>query len=307
MVTPSCPEVQTCHMRSNRAIATFASVLASVVGLSACAASTGGGTVAVFTPVHSAGASALAADVAVLTKRLRVIGNSSDRASVSGSSVVITGAKLKVPAADLAQTGQFHIRPVLCGGPAYSPSASDKVALGPLPSCGAYATTAANLSVDTNTGEPDRNIPPDPAFASYPSTQNDNPQKVVLLPDDPAAGAQQYPRFVLGPATRGDTDIAKASSLFDTSIGQWAVAYTLTPSGSRAWDRIARAGFHEYLAFDLDGLVETAPLIQPNQYVFTSFDGRGEISGNFNALSARALAAVIASGPLVAPLRPSAE
>jgi hypothetical protein len=292
-------------MGSNRVFAISVSVLASALVLSACAASTGGPTVAVFTPVRRASSGALAADVAVLTKRLQVVGNSSDRASVNGSSVVITGAKLKVPPDDLARTGHFYIRPVLCGAAAYSPSASHKIVPGPLPSCGRYATTAESLSVNTTTGQPANDIPPDPAFASYPSTQHDNPRNVVLLPDDPAAGAQQYSRFVVGPATSGATAIAKASGLFDSSIGQWAVAYTLTASGARAWDRIAQASFHEYLAFDLDGLVETAPLIQPQQSVYTSFEGRGEISGSFNAVSAKALAAVLVAGPLVAPLRSS--
>jgi hypothetical protein len=297
--------VQTGHMRAARAIAIFASVLVSAIGLSACAASAGGPTVAVFAPVHSVGASVLAADAAVLTKRLRIIRNASDRVSVSGSSVVITGTKLKIPAADLIPTGQFYIRPVLCGAPAYSPSASPKAARGPLPSCGPDATTATNLSVNTTTGQPSHDIPPAPAFASYPSTQNDNPRNVVLLPDDPVAGAQQYPRFVLGHAALGTTAIATASAVLDTTIDQWVVTYNLTPAGARAWDRVARANFHEYVALDLDGLVESAPLIQPNQDVFTSFGGRGEISGDFTPVSARSLAAVIASGPLVVPLRPS--
>jgi preprotein translocase subunit SecD len=125
----------------------------------------------------------------------------------------------------------------------------------------------------------------------------------VLLPTDPKAGAQQYARFVLGKASLDASAIASASALFDNSIDAWAVTYTLTPSGSRAWDQVAEANFHQYVALDLDGLVMSAPLIQPNQSSFTSFDGRGEISGNFNAVSAKALAAVLASGPLVAPLR----
>ena len=46
---------------------------------------------------------------------------------------------------------------------------------GPLPSCGQYATTAANLAVNTTTGEPANNIPPNPAFAPYPIDQERRP------------------------------------------------------------------------------------------------------------------------------------
>ena len=54
--------------------------------------------------------------------------------------------------------------------------------------------------MNTSTGEPSNNIPPDPAFAPYPSTTGGRLRnEPVLLPSDPLAGAQQYARFVLGP------------------------------------------------------------------------------------------------------------
>ncbi len=102
----------------------------------------------------------------------------------------------------------------------------------------------------------------------------------------------------------GATAVASASALFDTTIDAWAVSYALTPSGSRAWDQVVQANFHQHLAVDVDGLVESAPLIPPDQSVFSSFGGKGEISGNLTAASAKALAAMLASGSLVAPLHP---
>ncbi len=238
-----------------------------------------------------------------LTRRLQAVGQSSDTATLRGTEVIVTGTQLKIPAGDLAKTGHFYIRPVLCGAPIYSPPANTKSPpSGQLPSCGQDATTAANLAVNVNSGQPANNIPANPASGPYQSTANDNPKKKVLLPDDPAAGAQQYSRFVLAKASLGATAIASASALFDTSIDAWAVSYTLTPSGARSWDQVAKANFHQYVALDLDGLVESAPLIQPNQVVFTSFGGKGEISGNFTAASAKTLAALLGSGPLAAPL-----
>ena len=53
---------------------------------------------------------------------------------------------------------------------------------------------------------------------------------------------------------------------------------------------MAQENFHQYVAIDLDGLVESAPLIQPNQASFTSFQGKGEISGSFTQATAKNLA-----------------
>ena len=61
---------------------------------------------------------------------------------------------------------------------------------------------------------------------------------------------------------------------------------------------MAQANFHQYVAIDLDGLVESAPLIQPNNASFTSFGGKGEISGNFTQATAKTLALELNYGSL---------
>ena len=123
----------------------------------------------------------------------------------------------------------------------------------------------------------------------------------MLLPTDPTSGAQQYPRFVLATASLKGNAIASASAVFDTTISQWAVSYNLravTP-----WDQVAQANFHQYVAIDLDGVVESAPLIQPGQATFTSFNGKGEISGNFTQQTAKNLALELNYGSLPVPLK----
>jgi preprotein translocase subunit SecD len=297
--------VQTSVVPTLRRAARPLFLLASITVMSACTTTTTGATVAVFRPVHPVGAGELAADAATITKRLQHLGQSSDVASVRGTEVIVTGTPLRLPAADLARTGHFYLRPVLCGAPPFTPPAGGRLTLpNPVPSCGQDATTAANLAVNVNSGQPANDIPADPVFARYESSRNDDPGETVLLPCDPAAGAQQYNRFVLAKASFGATSISSASATFDTTINQWAVGYTLTSSGASAWDHVAEQNFHQYVALDLDGAVESAPLIQPDQLAFTSFGGRGEISGNFTAPSAKTLAALLFSGPLVAPLRP---
>jgi preprotein translocase subunit SecD len=146
-------------------------------------------------------------------------------------------------------------------------------------------------------------IGPDPVFASTPSTpaRDDEPAHSVLLPADPLAGPQQYPRFVLGAAQLGNADIAGARAQRDPSIGQWTIDVTLTPTGTTDWNAMTLQNFHQFVALDLDGQVLWAPLIQPNQPTFAPFGNDTEISGNFTATSAKTLAAVLGNGPLPVP------
>jgi preprotein translocase subunit SecD len=64
------------------------------------------------------------------------------------------------------------------------------------------------------------------------------------------------------------------------------------------WDQVAQANFHQELAIELDGVVQSAPLIQPGQTSFTSFAGSGEISGSFTQASAKNLAIAMQFGSL---------
>ena len=67
------------------------------------------------------------------------------------------------------------------------------------------------------------------------------------------------------------------------------MSYTLT-GRSTPWDSVAQANFHQYVAIDLDGLVESAPLIQPNQATSPRSRARVQISGNFTQATAKTLA-----------------
>ena len=56
---------------------------------------------------------------------------------------------------------------------------------------------------------------------------------------------------------------------------------------------MAQENFHQLLGIELDGEVYSAPIIQPTQSSFTSFDGQGEISGSFTKNEAQQLAVVM--------------
>jgi hypothetical protein len=264
---------------------------------------------AVFAPVSPTSHAELDLAAATMTVRLRSLGDHHDTVTVRGRSIDVSGPSIsQSQLLSVAAPGAFSVRPVLCGAPAYlpiQPNIGGKDTGGALPACDApYALSASNLDVNTNTGVTNP-IPADPSFARVPSTpaQSDEPAAAVLLPADPSTGAQEYPRFVLGAAQLGGSDIASASAeSLEPGVGnQWSVVITLKPSAATAWDAMAQANFHQFVAFDLDGQVLAAPLIQPTQTSFSSFRGQIEMA-YYSAAEAKSLAAVLGSGPLAPAL-----
>lgn len=66
--------------------------------------------------------------------------------------------------------------------------------------------------------------------------------------------------------------------------------------GSALWDEVPEENFHQLLGIDFNGKVISAPVIQPTQSSLTSFDDRGEISGNLTKAEAVALAHALHHG-----------
>lgn len=190
----------------------------------------------------------------------------------------------------------FSVRPVLCYAAPFTPPSAAQGASG-LPACGnPYKLIAANLNISASTQQPTASISPDPTFAHIPSTptSQDKPTNSVVLPG--TAGSEIVPgtRFVLGPAGLSKADVQGARADYVNGVG-WLVDVTLTSAGSRAWDQLARMQFHAYTAIVVNGVVITAPLMQPSQSTFTSFSGRMQIVANFTQQSAQALVAELQS------------
>jgi preprotein translocase subunit SecD len=82
------------------------------------------------------------------------------------------------------------------------------------------------------------------------------------------------------------------------------VAYTLTKAGSPAWDAVTKTYFHQLLAIELDGVVQSAPLILPANSSWISYGGQGQISGSFTEASAKKLAIAMEFGALPVRLIP---
>lgn len=144
--------------------------------------------------------------------------------------------------------------------------------------------------------------------AALPSTPvaDDNPKDSVILPVDPKAFPQDpTARYILGPADLTGTAVSNASADIDSQTGQYTVQLSLTGSGATKFDDIASSRYACYEedtsnppfcsleAFELDGVVESAPTFQAS-----SFNGSVQISGNFTGSQATALADELKYGAL---------
>ncbi|MGH9079841.1 MAG: protein translocase subunit SecD, partial [Acidimicrobiales bacterium] len=200
--------------------------------------------------------------------------------------------------ATLGNTGQLFFRPALCYAPLLSVPKGQSPNAGPLPTtCAATSQlTAANLRVNTSSGQATASPPPDPQFAPYPTTTsgNDAEHDVVMVKGTGAAAANG--RYVLGPAALSGTGVHTATAQLQN--GQWVVNMQLNSQGRSAWDTLATQQFHAIIAIDLDGQVISAPITLPSQASFTSFNGQVQISGNFSEDEAKTLAADLNFGAL---------
>lgn len=261
-----------------------------------------GGLSVVYKPATPTSQAKMQEAVTILNNRVNGLGVSGATVNLQGKDIVVSVPGVTDARAILkrvGQTAQLLFRPVLCEA---GPASKKAKTITSIPSCGAaYQMSAANLAVDTTTGNPTNNIGPDPQYTSVKSTspQNDNAASTVLLP---GLGNSTL-RYVLGPSELSGTAV-KSAVAQQNQIGAWVVNYTLTSAGSPAWDRVAQANFHAILAIELDGVVQSAPLIQPNQTSFTSFGGQGEISGSFTEDSAKNLALAMQFGALPVRLVP---
>lgn len=260
-----------------------------------------GGLSVVYKPTTHATNADMQEVVSILSNRVNGLGVSGAQVNLQGKDVVVSVPGVQDARSVLAtvgQTAQLLFRPVLCETTTAKKLIPQHGAA--LPSCGPqYLMSAANLGVvpnaNTVAGFTSNNPPPDPRFADIASTPpaKDTPKKTVLLPE---LGTSSI-RLVLGPAQMTGTAIHNAVAQQDTA-GAWVVNYSLTKSGSPLWDKVAQANFHQLLAIELDGVVQSAPIIQPTQSTFTSFGGTGQISGSFTEQSAKNLAIAMNFGAL---------
>lgn len=265
-----------------------------------------GGLSVVYQTHRPVNQSQLSTIVSILNNRVNGTGATGATVASQGKNQVavqIPGEKhIKQILQLLGSTAQLFFRPALCYAPPFSVAKGKPASSGPLPPCSASSQlNAANIGVKVNSANVNGytsnlgNIPEDPQFTTYPSTlsSNDNKNATVILPGARALGSARY---VLGPAGLTGTAVKSASAQLVN--GSWVVNITLTGPGSTAWDALSAKQFHAVIGIDLDGQVLSAPITQPSQQSFTSFNGQVQISGGFTGTQAKTLATELDYGSL---------
>ena len=123
-----------------------------------------GGSEVVYKPAKAISSGEMNTTVNIIRNRVDSAGVSGANVNSQGGNVVVQFPGVNDPQTLIkliGKTAQLYFRPVLCGAPPYSPPSKGKSPpSGPLPSCGQYATTAANLNVNTSNSRPATTSPP---------------------------------------------------------------------------------------------------------------------------------------------------
>lgn len=123
-----------------------------------------------------------------------------------------------------------------------------------------------------------------------------------VKPSDPAVAcgknsADQWEKYVLGPAEVNGKDVDDAKATIDQRTGQWIVQMDFTSGGSKKFEKItARLSQQQppmnQFAIVLDGEVVSAPSVR------TTLSANAEISGSFTQQSAQDLGNILSYGAL---------
>ena len=143
--------------------------------------------------------------------------------------------------------------------------------------------------------------------SSIPTTKpgDDNPTATVLLPSaDKTGNAADLagPRYLLGPAQLTGKVVSTATALppDGTTSTTWYVQVKFTSSGGPQFDKLAQNNYQQFVAVDLDGLVESTPQIQAQTY-----NGTAIINGsNFTETQSKNLALELRYGSLPVQFTP---
>jgi len=244
-------------------------------------------------------AAQLAADRSVMTARLHAVGFPNATVKVSnGALVVINGPKgLASPTSLLTSSPELLVRSVTCyAGPQRGP-----VSTSPLPT----TCSSSQYAAPTVSGPSIPTTKPDPELATHATTTSaqdaGSPNTWALLPVLDS-GTSVTQRYLVGPTLITlSSKVASATVTHVPFSGGWIVSVQLNKAESQQWDQVAKQYFHRQLAIDLNGVIVEAPLIQPTNSAFSSFDGQMQLLA-VSKTDAYDLAAALTSGPLAVPL-----
>ncbi len=218
-----------------------------------------GGVSVVLEPRTPAGEGVLDQAIEIIRSRVDGLGVAEADISRQGSTIIVQlpGVRNRDRALELVgETAQLRVRPVI------EPSAGPAGA-------------------------------PDPALSG-----DELSRATVVLPEKDGNG-NVVRNLRLGPSTVGDRVIdgrilSTARASVEPTVGEWQVDLTFTGDGGRLFDEFAQqVGAGNAFAFDLDGVVKSAPSLQS-----VDFGGRARITGAFTEREAKDLALVLRYGSL---------
>ncbi len=241
-----------------------------------------GGISVTLNPVKGTKSASLDQALEIIRNRVDGLGVSEPEISRQGNTIVVNlpGVKDRAKAERIiGRTAELRFRPVLATIPPYNPTATTTTTKG-VPG---GATTSTTVPRSDGSDVPTTTPAADKADAT------------VILPGR-KKNNKVTERYQLGPTELTGKAISGAKSQFQNSV--WGVNVDFTASGGSQWDVLGQKNFKKQVAIVLDGVVQSAPVIQGNNPSFQSFGGKATISGSFSESEAKELALVLRYGSL---------
>jgi preprotein translocase subunit SecD len=233
--------------------------------------------------------------IEIIRNRVDALGVAEPQISRQGNAVVVElpGVKNQARALQIVgTTAQLRFRPVLAVLPPEGATTTTTSSTTTTTAPGKTATTAATTPTTSTTST---------TLPKNTSRADNKADAVVILPDKDAGKG----RYELGPAGAVGKAISTARASVN-STGQWLVELSMTSSGITAFNDVAGRCYNgdqtcptKQLAIELDGVVQSAPVIQAASFKRDQI----QISGNFSQKEATKLALVLRYGSLPVQLK----
>ncbi|HVE93670.1 MAG TPA: protein translocase subunit SecD [Acidimicrobiales bacterium] len=253
-----------------------------------------GGISLVLAPGKKVDDGVLKQSIEIIRNRVDALGVGEPEISQQGSNIIVQlpGVKDQEKARQVVgQTAELRFRPVI--GPPLPPE--DAKPTTTTTAKGATTTTVAGATT-TTAGAPTTTT----TVPEIPTTkaEDDTPDAPVVLPMLDGDG-EVVQRLQMGPAALIG-NVVRTARMQINEQGRAYVQLFLTKKGSSEFDAMAAANAGGQIAIVLDGVVKSAPSIDPQQ---TSFDGKPIITGEFTQREAKDLALVLRYGALPVQLK----
>ena len=245
-----------------------------------------GGVSVVLQPNRKVPGSSLNKAVDIIRSRVDALGVAEPDISTQGSNIVISLPGVKDPQRALklvGQTAELRFRTVLQSLPAGPPAKDlgDNPPPPPSPDESCKFTPDASGQVPTTP----------PAW--------DVPANCVVLADKNGSRYELDKTDVFGSVVKTATAVPPDIT---NGVADWTVTVNFSGEGGGKFKDLATADVNKQVAIVLDGVVQSAPTIQPN--LISNFNNTAQITGQFTQGQAKDLATVLRFGSLPVQLTP---